>query len=195
MARPAAAAASSFARCFVYGTLQRGFYNHHVLLGGARGGGGRGAAASRFIGRARTADPLPLFVDSYFIPYLVNLPTADAPATTALTPPITEDYHRVEGELWDVSLETLALLDKLEGVSASRYLRHLIEVELECNSNPTSTTTAAWTFLLPFPRPGLEDLSGRQFLSSYTLADHRARYVPPGPQRDSSRLQPWGGFE
>ncbi len=170
------------APCFVYGTLQRGFHNHRVLLGGA--------AASRFLGRGRTVAPLPLFTDRYFVPYLVDLPRAAARRAGA---------HRVDGELWDVSRETLALLDDLEGVSASRYLRRRVDVELarggSDNGDDGATAIAAWTYLLPFPRPGLEDLSGRDFLCSYTLADHRAHYVPPGPRRDPSRLQPWGGFE
>jgi gamma-glutamylaminecyclotransferase len=70
---------------FVYGTLRRGGPNHPLL------------AAARFVDAARTAERYALFVDG--IPFL-----APAPAV-----------HHVRGEVYAVSAETLAEIDRLEG--------------------------------------------------------------------------------
>jgi len=71
-------------RVFVYGSLMRGHANHHLLAGG------------RFVGNGRTP-PRYTLVD------LGPYPGMLAGGMTA-----------VEGELYEVSAQTLALLDRLE---------------------------------------------------------------------------------
>ena len=70
---------------FVYGTLRRGGPNHPLL------------AAARFVDAAATAERYALFVDG--IPFLASVPAV----------------HHVRGEVYAVSAETLAEIDRLEG--------------------------------------------------------------------------------
>jgi len=70
---------------FVYGTLKRGYTNHHYLSG------------SKFLGRATTKDKFALYSDG--IPYLLK------------HPPVS----RIKGELYEVDEETLKRVDVLEG--------------------------------------------------------------------------------
>ncbi len=72
-------------KLFVYGTLKRGYGNHHYLTG------------SRFIGRAVTRERFALYADS--VPFLVKYP------------PVS----RVKGELYEVDPATLRSVDALEG--------------------------------------------------------------------------------
>lgn len=70
---------------FVYGTLRRGFHNHHCLRGGVA------------LGPARTARPYGLYLEAG-IPYLVE----------------DEARYPVVGELYQVDARILAGLDRLE---------------------------------------------------------------------------------
>ena len=69
---------------FVYGTLKRGFYNHHYL------------EQERFVGEAITLHRYALYKNR--IPYLQP------------SPPISH----VHGEVYEVSPETLRVIDVLE---------------------------------------------------------------------------------
>jgi gamma-glutamylaminecyclotransferase len=83
---------------FLYGTLQSGEPNHHVLVD------------ARFVKLART---LPMFE-------LVDL--GEYPA-------LLEGGHVcVEGEVWEISRETISLLDQFEGVP-NLYRRSIIALE------------------------------------------------------------------
>ena len=73
-------------RVFVYGTLKRGFSNHHYLR------------RARFVGRARTPAAFQLFD-------LGAYPGAWMPGNSV-----------IEGEVYDVDALTLASLDHLEEV-------------------------------------------------------------------------------
>jgi gamma-glutamylcyclotransferase (GGCT)/AIG2-like uncharacterized protein YtfP len=86
-------------RVFVYGTLKRGFCNHHLLKN------------SVFAGSASTASAYRL-LDGEF------------PVIRDRGP----DRLQVSGELYDVDDATLARLDELEGVSEGMYDRATIEV-------------------------------------------------------------------
>jgi len=90
---------------FVYGTLKRGFPNHHYMAG------------ARFLGEARTVERYPLVVgNQWFTPYLMPEPGVG---------------HRVKGEVWEVPEAMLPSLDELESVHLpTGYRRQRIEVEM-----------------------------------------------------------------
>ncbi|MFV0298537.1 MAG: gamma-glutamylcyclotransferase family protein [Hyphomicrobiaceae bacterium] len=93
-------------RVFVYGTLKRGFPNHHCMEGAA------------FVCMARSIEAWPLVVgNTSFTPYL--LPEKGA-------------GHRVTGELWDVPETMMPSLDDLESTHLPNgYRRTRIQVEPE----------------------------------------------------------------
>jgi gamma-glutamylaminecyclotransferase len=70
---------------FVYGTLKRGFGNHHLLNG------------SKFIGQALTKEKYALYVSG--IPFVIE----------------SEPVSQISGEVYEVDQKTLARLDRLEG--------------------------------------------------------------------------------
>ena len=91
---------------FVYGTLKRGFPNHHYMDG----------ATFLCMGRTLTAYPL-VVGNQWFSPYLLPEPGTG---------------HRVTGELWSVPETMMPALDELESVHLPNgYRRQLIEVEPE----------------------------------------------------------------
>ncbi|MEZ5856637.1 MAG: gamma-glutamylcyclotransferase family protein [Hyphomicrobiaceae bacterium] len=103
---------------FVYGTLKRGFPNHHYMAG------------ARFIGMARTVEAWPLVVgNQWFSPYLL---------------PERGVGHRVTGELWEVPESMMPALDELESVHlANGYRRERIGVEPEDGGEVRD----AWAYL------------------------------------------------
>ncbi len=88
---------------FVYGTLKRGFPNHHYMAG------------ARFIGMASTVEAWPLVVgNQWFSPYLL---------------PERGEGHRVRGELWEVPEAMMPALDELESTHLPNgYRRERISV-------------------------------------------------------------------
>lgn len=104
---------------FVYGTLQRGQHNHHLMRG------------ARWIGNAVTAQAMVL--RSYgpgTVPYLND----------------DQAIAHVEGELYGVSdPEQWAALDRLEGVNLGGYRRELIWVVTEADGVRKLHRT--WTYL------------------------------------------------
>lgn len=104
-------------RVFVYGTLKRGFPNHHYMDG------------ATFIGTGRTVEAYPLVVGGqFFTPYLMPEPGVG---------------HRVRGELWDVPEAMMPALDELEGVHLPNgYRRQLIRVE----PDGCGALCEAWTY-------------------------------------------------
>ena len=73
---------------FVYGTLKRGYPNHHAI-----------AEHVLFVGRFRTAKAFPLVVGGrWFSRYLINEPGLG---------------HEVVGEVFEVDALGLALIDQL----------------------------------------------------------------------------------
>lgn len=86
-------------RVFVYGTLKRGYENHHLL------------ARSEFIGRAYTASPYRLLDGDY--PVLRDN---------------GENRCPVSGEVYEVDLQTISALDELEGLAEGLYERIEIDV-------------------------------------------------------------------
>ena len=152
---------------FVYGTLKRGFGNHHVL------------GSSTLVGNATTVNSFPLFVDCYRVPYLVDKPSAPT-------------SHCIAGELYEVPPDELVKLDILEGIAEERYIRRLVPINHSPSLPEYPPVSEAWCYLLP-ERPGL-DLEHRDLLGEYSLEVH-AGFVPPGDTRDSTRRQAWGGYE
>ncbi len=87
-------------KLFVYGTLKRGFCNHHYLKG------------SRFLSQATTAHPYPLVAPKKWYPYLIDK---------------EGEGEYVEGELYMIDLATLKRIDRLEEYPLY-YDRRVIEV-------------------------------------------------------------------
>lgn len=104
-------------KVFVYGTLKRGFPNHHYMAG------------STFICEAQTVDAYPLVVGGrWFTPYLMPEQGSGQP---------------VKGELWEVPEAVMPALDELESTHLPNgYRRHLIPVLPEGASGPVD----AWTY-------------------------------------------------
>lgn len=87
-------------KVFVYGTLKRGYHNWHRIL----------KDHAELLGGAETLDRFEM-VD-WGCPSIY---------------PLSEDGHRVRGEVYEVDVPTLCRLDQLEGEGYS-YLRRLVLV-------------------------------------------------------------------
>lgn len=94
---------ASYPLVFVYGTLKRGYHNHHLMQ----------QIGAEFVCAGRTIERFPLVVHG--LPYLLDLP---------------ETGHQVEGEIYRVSREGFVALDHLEG-HPDWYRRRLIPVVAE----------------------------------------------------------------
>jgi gamma-glutamylaminecyclotransferase len=96
-------------RVFVYGTLKRGFPNHHFMDGAS------------FVGTGRTVEAWPLVIgNQWFSPYLL---------------PERGGGHRVAGELWDVPESMMPALDELESTHLPNgYRRERVAVEADDGS-------------------------------------------------------------
>jgi len=90
---------------FVYGTLKKGFSNHHYLKN------------ATFLGAAKTAVPYPMILKHKAFPYLIDKPNKGL---------------YIQGELYKVDYQTLLILDELEGYP-SHYTRHEIDIIQEDN--------------------------------------------------------------
>lgn len=88
-------------KLFVYGTLKRGFCNHHYLHN------------AKFLGKATTKSPFPLIAPKRWYPYLLDEEGKG---------------YKVEGELYEVDEKTLADIDRLEEYPLY-YTRRYIAVE------------------------------------------------------------------
>ena len=82
---------------FVYGTLKRGFTNHHLLVD------------SIYLGVVYTLRRFTLGMDKYHIPYMIDIPNT-----------------RIRGELYLVDPSNLAKLDKFENVPKYYNRRKII---------------------------------------------------------------------
>jgi gamma-glutamylaminecyclotransferase len=102
-------------RVFVYGTLKRGCSNHHFLKG------------QQFIATGISAPEYALY-DLGGYPGMVR--TEDAP-------------QAIEGEIWEVSAECLALLDELEAIAEGEYERVWLP------------TLEAWGYIYTWPVEGM----------------------------------------
>lgn len=96
---------------FVYGTLKRGFPNHHFMEG------------ATFLGMARTVDAYPLVLGGdWFTPNLMPEPG---------------EGYRVIGEVWRVPAALMPALDELESVHLPNgYRRATIPLVYCENSEP-----------------------------------------------------------
>lgn len=94
-------------KIFVYGTLKRGFDNHHFLMG------------SRFIGTGRTVEKYAMFVENG-IPFVVQ----------------DQSVSPIFGELFSVDNSVLDNLDRLEG-HPNWYQRREASICLDGGTSPT----------------------------------------------------------
>ena len=85
---------------FVYGTLKKGFGNHHYLK------------TATLLGAAKTALPYPMILKHKAFPYLINKPKKGL---------------QVKGELYQIDYPTLLKIDELEGYP-EHYTRCEIDV-------------------------------------------------------------------
>ena len=176
---------------FVYGTLKRGFGNHHIMAPVPPPSSSLSPPSSSFVSVARTVDKYPLFTDHYKIPYLLSIPG---------------EGGTIRGELWSVDGPTLEKLDVLEGVASGRYVRTEIAVTEERDpserdpSPPSSppleppARSSAWLYSLPGERREEVELERRRLVEEYTMEEHRG-FVKPGEGRDATRRREWGGYE
>ncbi len=104
---------------FVYGSLKEGFPNFHVNKGRRRPG------------EFHTLHPYPLYLIGGRLPCLL---------------PALGEGLQVHGQLFEVSSEELALMDRLERVGQpGGYLREVIDVQ--DRADPTSTSIPAFVYL------------------------------------------------
>ena len=101
---------------FVYGTLKRGFANHHLF------------PPARFVGECVTVARYPLVIaGEWFLPVLIN------EAGTG---------SEVLGELYSLDRDSLAALDELEGLGAPLgYVRLEIQIVIDGTKIPAWTYT------------------------------------------------------
>jgi gamma-glutamylaminecyclotransferase len=96
---------------FVYGTLKRGYRNHHWLAG------------QKFVSEARTMPGYTLYALGEY-PGMVRA---------------EKDIDGVSGELWQVTPEALAGLDQLEGLAEGLYERVSIKLAAPVVDEPVET--------------------------------------------------------
>jgi gamma-glutamylaminecyclotransferase len=143
-ASPAPGERPAAARIFAIGTLKAGFPLHE------RGG----LATARFLGAYRSVKPYPLLIAGrWYAPMIFDEPGIG---------------RRVTGELYEVSAEGLANLDRLESVGAPGNFRRLIEVE------PVNGGAAATAFGFMKARELAEPLH-----SGYLETYEDRRFIPP----------------
>ncbi|CAN0870871.1 Putative gamma-glutamylcyclotransferase At3g02910 [Linum grandiflorum] len=95
---------------FTYGTLKRGFPNHHLLQDLIS------TNDATFISSCvTTVHPYPLVVGPNGIPFLINIPGQG---------------QRVKGELYRVSARGMVIVDELEGTNTGHYDRLPLRVEI-----------------------------------------------------------------
>jgi gamma-glutamylaminecyclotransferase len=130
------------ARIFAIGTLKAGFPFHERA----------GLATARFLGAYRSIKPYPLVIAGrWYAPMIFDEPGVG---------------RRVTGELYEVSAECLAQLDRLESVGVPGNFRRLIEVEL-INGGGATTAFAfmkARELAEPLHSGYLENYEDRRFI-------------------------------
>merc|ERR1712032_688697 len=94
----------------------------------------------------------------------------------------------VSGEIYCVDDCMLEKLDELEGIAEGRYTRTTIIVTTESGRN-----IECFVYSLRSLPKGINKTK-LQPMPEYDLGGHLENYVPPGPRRESSRLERWGGY-
>lgn len=107
----------------VYGTLKAGFYNHESVMQPLQG-------HFALLAERATVDGF-LFVDAYYIPYLVVDKAALADASAEGAEFGSGETAPVGGELYAVDDEMLAALDELEGIAQGRYTRSRVRAQFD----------------------------------------------------------------
>lgn len=98
--------AGAVEKVFIYGTLKRGFANHHYVWG-----------RIGYLGRCQTVEPYPLVIGGkWFSPFLLEEPGRG---------------EIVVGDLFEADEDAMEMMDRLEGVGRPKgYLRDHITVEM-----------------------------------------------------------------
>ncbi|MCP4319868.1 MAG: gamma-glutamylcyclotransferase [Hyphomicrobiales bacterium] len=132
-------------KVFIYGTLKQGFPNH-----------GAGLTSAAYVGRFRTVTAFPLVVGGkWFSPYLLDEPGQG---------------QRVYGEVFQVSDDGLATLDRMEGTDNPLGYRRISVVVVAAEDG---TALEAWT--------DVKDRAMLDGIHSKALAEYGLdpRYVVP----------------
>jgi gamma-glutamylaminecyclotransferase len=149
--------ARSGTRVFAFGTLKRGFPLHEA-----------GIADALYLGECMTAEPYPMMIAGpWFAPMMLNEPG---------------NGYRVRGELYEVSDECLARLDKLESAGTPGNYRILIAVASLAGGPPQSAFAymKARQLAVPVHSELLELYDDRRFIppSRRPSPDHAAGCSP-----------------
>jgi gamma-glutamylcyclotransferase (GGCT)/AIG2-like uncharacterized protein YtfP len=118
---------------FVYGTLQSGMCNHHVLA----------KTGARLVGSGFT------FLDDYVMYYL----KAENGYPIALKAEALERKGHIKGELWRLPKLKMTALDEFEGaIPNGPYIRRMVDVLFSYEGNKTRPDrkyyqTTAWFYL------------------------------------------------
>ncbi|MDZ7697722.1 MAG: gamma-glutamylcyclotransferase family protein [Deltaproteobacteria bacterium] len=104
---------------FLYGTLKRGFGNHHFLDG------------SRFLGKAITKKKYALYVSG--IPFVIE----------------NEPVSQISGEVYEVDEDTLARLDRLEGHPDWYCRKWINLIMERGSLNDVEKVNEAWIYFFP----------------------------------------------
>lgn len=165
---------------FVYGTLKEGFYNYAAVMRPLRDAG----HFVKLHNRARA--PGFLFVDAYYIPYLVLDTGTDDGVPHGST---------VTGEVYGVTQHMLDALDELEGIHKGRYTRSEVVITLLEPGSEEREFAQVPCFVYHLKTlPSVVGERGLLPMPSYDISGHKANYVPK-PDRDQTRYRDWGGFE
>ncbi|XP_077982188.1 gamma-glutamylaminecyclotransferase C-like [Glandiceps talaboti] len=149
-------------RIFVYGTLKKGQPNHDIM--------GPSNGKAEYVGDAETTEKRPLVIGSrYNIPYLLNL---------------SGQGKNIQGEVYDVDDQMLAVLDDLEG-HPTYYERSKLTVKFLGNDK-CGKTESIWVYVL---KTFKEELAKLPYLDSYdSKGDHGLEYVSRYDRTTDSRL-------
>ena len=126
-------------KVFVYGTLKKGFYNHHLL------------ATAKFISEATTSNTYAMIGKDMSFPYVLGIRTKD------------QGGLHIKGEIYEVDEATLAQLDLLEGVP-HLYKKQSVLLRTDFAKNSTVYETAT---MYVKTTPTQADFA-KEFISEFT---------------------------
>ena len=144
------------AKIFIYGTLKRKFYNHHIMK----------SINATYLGDVITTNKHHLVVDKRYSPYI--LPNIVSVTIQALKPSF------IHGELYKVDSEGLRILNSFEQTPLSRTLSNIL-VTSYCGGVERSLCVR--TFKISKNRVG-EFKPTNSITKQYSFDEHINKYEP-----------------